>query len=164
MTQNFLRFECFTKHLICTYHLFTPPPRCRANSRGFDILEISLSNFLPWSIICWSKRPVGGEIGEDLHKQFKPKVDYLYNFRRIQFTNIACRKNIKNKGHNFIRISRFEYVIKKNLKNIKNSSTYLEIYWHTLPKFTNHLCKKVSPFLEYSRKGQKIYLQQTKNT
>ena len=47
--------------VLCTYHLFTPPPRGRANPREFDILEISLSNFLPWSIICWSKRPVGGE-------------------------------------------------------------------------------------------------------
>ena len=46
---------------LCTYHLFTPPPRGRANPREFDILEISLSNFLAWSIICWSKRPVGGE-------------------------------------------------------------------------------------------------------
>ena len=46
---------------LCTYHLFTPPLRDRANLRGFDILEIPLLNFLPWGIICWSKRLVGEE-------------------------------------------------------------------------------------------------------
>ena len=104
-----------------------------------------------------------------IHKQFKPKDDHLYNFRRIQFTNIAYRKNIKNKGQNFIRISRFKYVnIKKNLKNIKNSSTYLEIYWHTLPKYFSleiykHLRKKVSPcFSRIQQKRSEIFFAMNK--
>ena len=120
-------------------------PEGRANPREFDILEISLSNFLPWSIIYWSKRPVGGKLAKICINNLNQR-SIIYTILEEYNSQISHVEKIKNKGQNFIRISRFKYVIKKNLKNIKNSSTYFEIYWHTLPKFTNIFARKFLHF------------------